>query len=73
MSNPFVKLLRLLPQYPLQVGTVSSMNGTLANIELPGGNFIRARGTAEIGQTVFVRNGLIEGEAPALSVVGIEV
>lgn len=73
MSNPFVKLLRLLPQYPLQVGTVSSMNETLANIELPGGNFIRARGTAAVGQTVFVRNGVIEGEAPALSVVEIEV
>lgn len=73
MSNPFVALLRLLPQYPLQVGTVSSMTDSLANVTLPGGNSIRARGVAEVGQTVFVRNGVIEGQAPSLGVVEIEV
>jgi hypothetical protein len=73
MSNAFVALVNLLPKYPLQIGTVSSVTNSVVDVDLPGGNSVRVRGTASVGDTVFVRNGLIEGPAPALTPVEIEV
>jgi len=73
-TNPYRALLELLPQTPLQVGEVTVINadGT-RTLELPGGGEIRARGTAALGDRVFVRDGLIEGPAPALTVLTIDV
>ena len=34
---------------------------------------LRARGESTVGQNVFVRDGLIEGEAPSLPFVAIEI
>ena len=73
MRNVFRDFLDLLPATPLQVGTVLSISGTLAAIELPGGGRLQARGQAAVDQRVFVRDGLIEGIAPALTLVVIEV
>lgn len=73
MSNAFVALLGLLPKYPLQVGIVSAVESTSYDVELPGGNTIRARGHATVGDHVFVRNGLIEGPAPALGTTAITI
>lgn len=73
MSNAYKALLGLLPQRPLQVGTVLSADGGVAMVELPGGGVIRARGDAPVGQRVFVRDGAIEGIAPDLPVELIEV
>lgn len=73
MSNAFVTLIRLLPKNPLQVGTVSSVTDSIKSIELPDGSFIKAHGTANVGDSVFVRNGVIEGLAPSLGVVEIEI
>lgn len=73
MSNPFVALLNLLPSYPLQVGNVAAVTDGIATLRMPDGKFIRARGAATVGQSVFVRNGVIEGEAPALTVIEIEI
>lgn len=72
-TNLFRQLMDLMPDPSLQVGQVVSASGGIYTIELPGGGTINARGTAAIGNNVFVRNGVIEGEAPALSVVLIEV
>jgi hypothetical protein len=66
MRNPYKALLRLLPNPPLQVGTVLALNNGVATIELPGGGHAQARGEAAVGARVFFRNGAIEGEAPAL-------
>lgn len=73
-TNVYRALLELLPQTPLQVGEVAAINadGT-RTLELPGGGEIRARGTAALGDRVFVRDGLIEGAAPALTTLTIEV
>lgn len=73
MSNPYKALLGLLPQRPLQVGTVQSADAGVAIVELPGGGVIRARGDATVGQRVFVRDGAIEGPAPTLSIELIDV
>lgn len=73
MSNPYAGLLALLPSTPLQVGTVLDTAAGVSTIELPGGGTITARGSATIGAKVFVRAGLIEGEAPSLTLVAIDV
>lgn len=66
LSNPHARFLALLPARPLQVGEVVSIAGGVATIELAGGGSVQARGTASVGQRVFVRDGAIEGLAPAL-------
>jgi hypothetical protein len=72
--NSYKALRGLLSDPPLEVGeVVASLAGDSWLIELPGGGQIQARGQATVGQEVFVRNGLIEGQAPALTVVLIDI
>ncbi len=73
LRNPYQLLRGLLPDAPLQVGTVTAVTNGLATIQLPGGGTLRARGDAYINQNVFVRDGVVEGTAPALSLVLIDV
>lgn len=73
MSNPYKLLRDLLPEAPLQVGTVASASGGVVTVTLPGGGTVRARGEGFAGQRVFVRDGVVEGTAPALPVEIIEV
>lgn len=73
LSNPFAQLKSLLAGPPLQTGTVVSIADGIALVQLPSGAEIRARGDATPGQTVFLRGDVIEGEAPALAVVFIEI
>lgn len=73
MSNLFKRFTDLLPQRPLQVGEVIDSSDGVSTVELPGGNSILARGSATIGSRVFVRDGVIEGTAPSLTVVQVEV
>lgn len=73
MRNIYREFIALLPPTPLQVGTVTAVNGQVATVELPGGGLLQARGDATTGQRVFVRNGLIEGVAPSLPIVLIDI
>lgn len=72
-TNLFVQFRRLLPGQPLLVCTVISAGSGLAVVEFPDGARITVRGDASSGAKVFVRNGLIEGPAPSLSVELVEV
>ncbi len=67
MSNVFREFLDLLPKRPLYVGTVASLQPGGAVVQVVGGGIIHARGAATVGQRVFVRDGVIEGTAPALT------
>ena len=71
--NPFKRLLGILPNHPLQIGTVTAYADGIATIVLSGGGVLKARGEAAVSDPVFVRGGVIEGPAPALTVVLIEV
>ena len=71
--NLFKEFLDLLPPRPLEVGTVQSTYNGVANIALPGGGQLQARGDATQGQRVFVRDGVIEGPAPELEWIEGEV
>lgn len=73
MANLFAQFRALIPQPPLLVGTITATDATSATITLPDGATLHVRGAGTVDQTVFVRDGRIEGDAPSLSVVEIEV
>ena len=69
MRNLYNELLELMPGGVLDVGDVVAVGVGVATVQLPGGGLLQARGQATVGQRVFVRDGVIEGEAPALTYV----
>lgn len=73
MSNLFKRLKSMLPDPPLLVGEVVLLTDYGARIQFPDGSSAIVRGSATVGQNVFVRDGVIEGPAPALPAVVIEV
>lgn len=73
LRNLFAEFMSLQPSRPLQVGDVVAVAGDVATVELPGGGLLQARGQAPVGQRVFVRDGAIEGAAPALTYVEAQV
>jgi hypothetical protein len=73
MGNLYQQFRALLPDAPLQAGTVVAVEAGAVTVALPGGGLLKARGSAEIGQTVFVRDGVVESVAPSLPVVLIEI
>ena len=73
MHNLYEQFRGLLPDPPLQAGTVIDVGVGVVTVELPGGGRVRARGHAAIGQRVFVRDGVVEAVAPNLPIELIEV
>ena len=73
MSNLFTQFKRLIPDAPLLVGTITAIADGIATIELPDGGIITARGAGSVSDSVFVRDGLIEGSAPELTVTEISI
>lgn len=74
MNNLFIELRNLLPQPPLLVATVLAVHTSDSTVQFPGGGIQRVRGTGVAADLqVFVRNGVIEGEAPELPYVEIDV
>lgn len=71
--NLFAVFKSLIPTAPLQVGVVTAVSGGVATVELPGGGTLQARGDTTVAAHVFVRDGVIEGPAPTLSVEVIEI
>ena len=72
--NLYRQLRELLPEPALTVATVAATHtdGTVT-VTYPGGAQQRVRGAGTVGQNVFVRAGQIEGQAPNLDSVTIEV
>ena len=73
MHNLYRRFRQLLPDPPLQAGIVVEVGASRAVIALPGGGLVHGRGEATLGQTVFVRDGVIEGEAPSLPLEVIDI
>ncbi|WP_326999166.1 hypothetical protein [Comamonas testosteroni] len=73
MSNLYKQFIALQSPKPLEVGTVAFVVNGVATVDLPGGGRLQARGPAQAGQRVFVRDGAIEGEAPSLTYTEGEV
>ncbi|NJD63912.1 MAG: hypothetical protein FIB00_01480 [Chloroflexi bacterium] len=73
MHNVYQQFRQLLPDPPLQAGTVTVVGAGVVTVQLPGGGILIARGDAQVGQTVFVRDDVIEGVAPSLTLEVIEI
>ena len=73
MHNLYEQFRQLIPDPPLQAGTVVGVGSGVVTVALPGGGQIRARGSAAIGQKVFVRDGTVEAVAPSLPLELIEI
>jgi hypothetical protein len=73
MHNLYEQFRQLIPDPPLQVGTVVAVGSGVVTVAMPGGGLIKARGSASIGQNVFVRDDAVEGIAPALMLELIEI
>ena len=73
MHNLYEQFRQLIPDPPLQAGTVVGVGTGVATIALPGGGLLKARGSAAVGQKVFVRDSTIEGIAPSLTLEIIEI
>ncbi len=73
-TNLYRALRELMPEPPLLVATVTAINADQTRtVEFPGGGTQRVRGDAAVSDRVFVRNGVIEGPAPALTLLTIDV
>ncbi|MBR9799693.1 MAG: hypothetical protein GYB48_14220 [Gammaproteobacteria bacterium] len=73
MSNPYRRLLALLPITPRLVGVVISVSGLRVRVELVGEGVRACRGDAQVGDMVYVEGDQITGKAPSLPVVVVEV
>ena len=73
MHNLYKQFRKLIPDPPLQAGTVVGVGSGVVTVALPGGGLISARGSAAMGQMVFVRDDVIEGGAPSLTLEIIEI
>ncbi len=73
MHNLYEQFRQLIPDPPLQAGTVVAVGSGVVTVAMPGGGLIKARGSAAIGQNVFVRDDAVEGIAPALMLELIEI
>lgn len=71
--NLYKRLRALFPGARLQVGSVTAVDGAKVTVELPDGATMTVRGSATIGSKVYVRDGAIEGQAPSLATVEIEI
>lgn len=67
MSNLYKRLLSVLPKEPRDKGQVIATTPDGAIVELVTGSRVRVRGTASVGDHVWIRGRQIEGPAPALS------
>ena len=73
MHNLYEQFRQLIPDPPLQAGTVVGVVSGVVTVAMPGGGLIKARGSAAVGQNVFVRDDAVEGIAPALTLELIEI
>lgn len=73
MSNPFKLFQSLFPVPQTQVGVVQSIAGGVAVVRLQDGSYVQARGSASVSDNVFVKDGQLQGTAPSLSAVNIDI
>lgn len=71
--NLYSSLRALLFTDRVQAGTVTAIETGRVTVTLPDGSLATVRGSATVGGRVYIRAGAIEGPAPALTVVDIEV
>jgi len=71
--NLYRQLVDLLPADRLEVGQVAAVTADGVRVTLLDGSLISARGTATVGDYVYIRGGAVEGPAPELTGVDQDV
>lgn len=73
--NIFQRLRQLMPAPALLIADVLAVNSdNTSTVQFPDGSQQRVRGTSvAVGQPAFVRDGIVEGLAPARSAIVIEI
>lgn len=73
MKNLFKRFSSLAGRSLRTVGTCVAADFGEATIQYPGGNVVRVKGAGEVGKSYFVLEGRLDGEAPSLTSLEIEV
>lgn len=73
MRNLLTQLREILGSPRLDSGTVIAVDGTQLTVQLKGGGIQSAHGAADLGTKVYVRGGVVEGEAPDLPVYPVDI
>ena len=75
MSNPFLQLLDLIPKTPRQIATIISGENGFYTAQLLTGQLIQVKSQTAFtaNAKVFVKDGIIESQAPDLPFIEIEV
>lgn len=73
MNNAYKRLIALLPEKPTDIGEVTAIRADGCTVELLTGETVAVMGTATLGAMVYVKDGAIQGPAPSLATVEIEV
>lgn len=73
MLNLYALFKTVLPDNSISAGIVQSVGVGGCVVVLPSGGTLAVRGTGTVGQHVFVRGGAIDGPAPNLTAVTIQV
>ena len=73
MHDLYEQFRQLLPDPPLQTGIVTEVGSGVVTVQLPGGGVLRARGSADVDQRVFVRDGVVQAIAPSLTLEIIDI
>ena len=71
--NLYSSLRSLFFSDRVQVGTVTAVDSGRVTVILPDGSIQTVRGAGSIGARVYIRGGVIEGPAPSLPVVSIDI
>lgn len=64
-SNLYKRLVRLIPGSVEDIGEVIAADTGVATVELISGGIVQVRGTATVGQHVYIKDGVITAEASA--------
>jgi len=72
-ANSYRRLLALLPETPDDVGQVVAAGTDGCTVELLTGALVHVNGASTVGAMVVIQGGAIQGPAPVLSSVEIEV
>jgi hypothetical protein len=71
--NLYRQLLNLIPLGQVDVGEVTAVSSDGVFMLLQSGHTLRVRGTGTVGENYYIKNGVIEGQAPNLSGTDIEI
>lgn len=71
--NLYQRLRSLFPGSRRQIGTVTGISGSTVTVQLPDGSSTMVIGSAQVGTEVYFSNGVVDGVAPSLPVVVIEI